>query len=93
MPAVVMPRKLDLLITAYGRRDLPAAPPPEVVRLADPFWDLPLEEIGPPIIAPSADAAALGRVIPADYDGSDSQTITFSYSEIISSGIPPFDIT
>lgn len=93
MPAVVMPRTLDLVITAFGRRGVPASAPPLLVRQADPFWDVPLEEIGPPNIAPNADAAALGRVIPADYDGSDSQTITFSYSQFISSGIPPFDIT
>jgi hypothetical protein len=93
MPAVVIPRTLELLITAFGRRGIPAGAPPALVRKADPFWDLPLEEIGPPSVAPAVDATARGRAIPADYDGSDSQNITFSYTQFISSGIPPFDIT
>lgn len=93
MPAVEIPRTLQLTVTAFGRRSIPANAPPELVRKADPLWDIPLEEIGPPNIAPNVDTTALGRAIPADYDGSDSQDITFTYSRLISSGIPPFDIT
>jgi hypothetical protein len=92
-PAVQMPRTLALDITAYGRRGLPAALPPSLVRLADPFWDLPLEVLGAPGILQAADAVALGRTIPADYDGSFTQSVAFTYSQIVSSGIPPFDIT
>ncbi len=47
-PAVQMPRPLSLDVIAHGRRGLPAAPPPVLVRRADPFWDLPLEVLGAP---------------------------------------------
>jgi len=42
---------------------------------------------------PANDNVSLGRTIPADYDGAVSQLVTFSYSEIISSSVLPFDIT
>jgi len=92
-PAVQIPRTLSLDIIAHGRRGLPAAPPPVLVRRADPFWDLPLETLGVPGVLPATDAVALGRAIPADYNGSFTQSVTFTYSQIVSSGIPPFDIT
>jgi hypothetical protein len=91
-PAVEMPPTLTLEITAHGRRGLPAVVPPALVRRADPFWDLPLEELGVPSIAPADDHVALGQVIPADFDGSFSQLVTFTYSVVISSGVPPFEI-
>ncbi|MDQ6830705.1 MAG: hypothetical protein M3081_17735, partial [Gemmatimonadota bacterium] len=84
---------LTLEITAHGRRGMPAVVPPLLVRRADPFWDIPLERIGAPSIAPEDDLVALGRTIPADYDGVFSQMVTFTYSLVISSGVPPFDIT
>ena len=93
MPAVEIPRTLELTVTAFGRRAIPANAPPVLVRKADPYWDIPLEELGATTVAPNIDATSLGRAIPADYDGSDSQNITFTYSRFISSGIPPFDIT
>jgi len=92
-PAVEMPKTLALQITAHGRRGLPAVVPPALVRKADPYWDLPLEPLGVPGILPTDDLVALGRVIPADYDGAFSQSVTFTYSSIISSGVPSFDIT
>jgi hypothetical protein len=93
MPSVEIPRTLELKVTAFGRRGIPANAPPDLVRKADPFWDIPLEEIAPPNVAPNVDATSLGRAIPPDYDGSNSQNVTFTYSRLISSGIPPFDIT
>jgi len=92
-PAVQLPNALTLDITAHGRRGLPASPPPPLVRGADPFWDLPLEALGAPGVAPDADQISLGRTIPADYDGAVTQSVTFTYSQIISSGVLPFDIT
>jgi hypothetical protein len=64
-----------------------------LVHQADPFWDLPQESLAAPTVAPSADAVALGRAIPADYDGAVTQTVVFTYALVISNGIPPFDIT
>jgi hypothetical protein len=93
LPATSLPAPLTLQVTAYGRRGLPAVVPPALVRSADPFWDLPLEEIGAPGVAPEADLVALGRFVPPDYDGSVTQLIAFTYSLLISSGVPPFDIT
>ena len=92
-PAVQMPRTLGLDITAHGRRGLPAVVPPVLVQRADPFWDLPPEVLGAPGIPPAGDFVALGQTIPTDYNGSFTQSVTFTYSQIISSGIPPFDIT
>jgi hypothetical protein len=92
-PATALPAALTLQVTAYGRKGFPAVLRPALMQAADPFWDLPLEEIGAPGIAPDLDLVALGRVIPADYNGSFTQSVTFTYSLLISSGIPPFDIT
>ena len=92
-PAVQLPNTLTLPITAHGRRTPPASPPPLLVRRADPFWDMPLEELGPPGVLPDVDHVSLGRTIPADYDGAVTRSVTFAYSQIISSGVPPFDIT
>jgi hypothetical protein len=92
-PATGLPAPLTLQVTAHGRKSLPAGPPPALVRAADPFWDLPLETAGPPGTDPDVDAVALGRTIPADYDGSATQTVAFTYSQIISSGVPPFALT
>jgi hypothetical protein len=92
-PATVMPTTLTLQVTAHGRKGAPAAPPPALVRAADPFWDLPLETLGAPGTDPDLDLVALGRAIPADYDGSVTRAVTFTYSLLISSGVPPFDIT
>jgi hypothetical protein len=92
-PATSLPASLTLQVTAYGRLDLPAFVPPALVQAADPFWDLPLEVIGAPGIAPETDLVALGRVIPPDYDGSATQSVAFTYSLLISSGVPPFVIT
>jgi len=92
-PAVQIPRTLKLDVIAHGRRGLPAAPPPALVRRADPFWDLPIEVLGGPGIPPASDAVALGRTIPPDYDGTATQSVAFTYSQVVSSGIPPFDIT
>jgi hypothetical protein len=90
-PAVELPAALELLVTAHGRRGLPAAPPPIEVRAADPFWDVPLEPLGAPGVTP--DPVADGQVIPADYDGAATQTVAFTYGAIVSAGIQPFDIT
>jgi hypothetical protein len=93
-PAVQLPATLTLDVTATGRTGLPAIVPPALVRAADPFWDLPLEQVGPPAIDPTTDLVALGQFPPpGDYDGSATQSVTFSYSRIISSGVLPFDIT
>jgi hypothetical protein len=92
-PAVQLPRTLSLDITAHGRNGLPAVLPPLLVQRADPFWDLPLEVLAAPGTPPSVDPVALGRAIPADYTSSVTQSVTFTYSQIISSGVPPFDIT
>jgi hypothetical protein len=92
-PAVQLPRTLTLSVTAFGRRGLPAVVPPQLVQWADLFWDVPLETVGAPGVLPANDDVSLGRTIPADYDGSVTQLVTFSYSEIISSTVPPFDIT
>lgn len=92
-PAVQMPRTLSLDITAHGRSGLPAVAPPLLVRRADPYWDLPLESFAAPGTAPAADPVALGRTVPADYTLSVMQSVTFTYSQIIGSGVPPFDIT
>ena len=92
-PAVQLPRTLTLDITAHGRPGLPAVLPPLLVQRADPFWDLPLEALAAPGTPPSTDPVGLGRAIPADYTSSVTQSVTFTYSQIISSGVPPFDIT
>ncbi len=92
-PAVQMPRTLALDITAYGRVGLPAVVPPVLVRRADPFWDLPLELLDVPGTPATADPVALGRAIPTDYTSSVMQPVTFTYSQIISSGVPPFVLT
>ncbi|MDQ6829300.1 MAG: hypothetical protein M3081_10585, partial [Gemmatimonadota bacterium] len=57
---VELPKTLTLEITAHGRRGLPAVLPPLLVQRADPFWDIPLEQIGHPGIAPEDDLVALG---------------------------------
>ena len=92
-PAVQLPQVLKLAVTVTGRRVLPAVVPPLLVQRADPFWDLPLETVGAPGTPPTTDLVALGRVAPADYDGAITQLVSFRYSEIISRGVPPFDIT
>jgi hypothetical protein len=92
-PAVQLPQTLQLDVTASGRKGLPAAPPPVLVRDADPYWDLPLEALGAPTVDPATDLVSLGQAIPADYNGSVTQSVTFSYSRIISTGVSPFDIT
>ena len=92
-PAVQLPALLTLAVTAHGRRGLPMVVPPLLVQRADSFWDLPLETLGAPGIAPTADVVALGHTIPADYDGAVTQNVQFSYAEIISSSVAPFDIT
>ncbi len=92
-PAVQLPRTLTLAVTAFGRRGLPAVVPPQLVQRADPFWDVPLETLAAPGVLPADDAVSLGRSIPADFDGAVTQLVTFSYSEIISSTVLPFDIT
>ncbi|MEO8333821.1 MAG: hypothetical protein ABI664_02530 [bacterium] len=92
-PAVQMPRTLSLDITAHGRIAPPPVVPPVLVQRADPFWDLPLERLDIPGTPATSDPVALGRLIPADYTGSVMQPVTFTYSQIIGSGVPPFDIT
>ena len=92
-PAVQLPRTLMLRVAAFGRRGLPAVVPPLLVQRADPWWDVPLETLGALGVVPATDNVSLGRTIPADYDGAVSQLVTFSYSEIISSSVLPFDIT
>jgi hypothetical protein len=91
-PAAQMPTVLSLDVTAHGRKALLPVVPPLLVRGADPFWDLPLEVLGVPGTPPTADNVAVGRAIPAGY-ASVTQTVTFAYSQIISSGVAPFDIT
>ena len=91
-PAVQLPAALTLDITAHGRKALLPVLPPLLVRGADPLWDLPLEVLDVPGTPPTADNVALGRAIPAGY-ASVTQTVTFTYSQIISSSVPPFDIT
>jgi hypothetical protein len=92
-PAVQLPNALTLRVTAYGRRTPPASPPPVLVRRADPFWDVPVEQLAAPGVSPDTDLVSQGRAIPGDYDGSVMQSVTFTYSQIISSGVVPFDIT
>lgn len=92
-PAVQLPRTLSLSVTASGRLSSPSAGTPLPVQRADPHWDLPLETLGAPGIAPQLDLIALGRVVPGDFDGSMTQQVTFSYSEIISSSVAPFVVT
>lgn len=92
-PAVQLPATLTLDVTAHGRRMLPGVVPPVLVRQADPMWDLPLEVLAAPNVAPSADGVASGRAIPADYNGVRTQTVVFTYALVISNGILPFDIT
>ncbi len=92
-PAVQMPAALTMAVTAHGRRGLPALVPPLLVQRADPFWDLPLETIGAPGIAPSADLVALGQSMPADYDGTHTQIVQFTYAETISSSLAALQIT
>lgn len=91
-PSVQLPRILTLQLTAHGRR-LPAVLPPALIQRADPFWDAPLEVLGPPGIVPASDLVARGRAIPPDYTGSVTQPVTFVYSEIVSAAVPAFDIT
>jgi hypothetical protein len=92
-PAAQLPLTPRLEITVHGRRGLPVPAPPALVRRADPFWDLPLEVLGAPGSPESGDLVALGRAIPAGYDGSVTRSVTFVYSQIVSNGIAPFDIT
>jgi len=92
-PAVQLPRTLTLQVTVFGRRVQPVVVPPLLVQRADPWWDIPLETLGAPGVVPANDSVSLGRTIPADYDGSATQLVTFSYSEIISSSVLPFVIT
>jgi hypothetical protein len=90
---VELPKTLTLEITAHGRRGMPAVVPPVLIQAADPCWDLPLEQLGAPGTAPETDLVSLGRTIPADFDGQIMQVVTFTYSLVISAGVPPFDIT
>jgi hypothetical protein len=92
-PAVELPGTLTLQITAYGRRTPPVSPPPMLVQRADPLWDLPLEQLAAPGVSPDTDLVSQGRAIPGEYDGSITQSVTFTYSQIISRGVLPFDIT
>lgn len=92
-PAVQLPRTLTLQVTAFGRLTIPASAPPLAVQKADTHWDLPLETLGAPNIPHATDNVSLGRAIPADYDGSVTQVVSFSYSEIISSTVAPFQIS
>ncbi|MBV9879457.1 MAG: hypothetical protein JO180_03130, partial [Gemmatirosa sp.] len=90
-PAVELPPTLSLFVTAHGRRGLPAGAPDPAIRAADPFWDVPLETLGAPGLAP--DPVADGQTIPADYDGAATRAVTFTYGLTISAGVAAFDIT
>ena len=92
-PAVQLPRTLSLSVTAFGRLSAPSPGPPLPIQRADTHWDLPLETLGAPGIAHQLDLIALGRVVPGDFDGSATQQVAFSYTEIISSSVAPFVLT
>ena len=93
VPAVHLPRAPALQITVHGRRRLPAPAIPKLLQRADPYWDLPLEVLGPLGGLVSNDPVALGRAIPTIFEGSVTRSVTFVYSKIVSDGIAPFEIT
>ena len=93
-PAVQMPRTLALDVIAHGRRGLPASPSADaratrrsVLGSAARNARRPRRRAGERSRSHSA-----GRFPPTTTARS-TQSVTFTYSQIVSSGIPPFDIT
>jgi hypothetical protein len=82
---------LTLTVEAFGRLADPPAPPPQAVRDADPWWDIPLETLALPGVLP--DQVAEGRAVPPDFNGSDARQVTFTYSVILGDAVAPFVIS
>jgi hypothetical protein len=82
---------LTLTVEVRGRLGDPPSPPPQAVRDADPWWDLPPESLALPPTTP--DEVAEGRSVPPELTGSVSRQVTFVYSVILSGTEPPFVIS
>jgi len=95
VPGVELTIPLQLEVTAFGPPPPPPPPPPPlppaIVMQVDPLWDVPLETAAAPGVAP--DPVTAGEVVPANYTDSVTQTVVFTYGALISSGVPPFELT
>jgi hypothetical protein len=95
VPGVELAIPLQLEVTAFGPPPPPPPPPPPlppaIVRQVDPLWDVPLELAAAPGVTP--DSVTAGEVVPTNYTDSATRTVVFTYGALISSGIPPFELT